>query len=412
MPYITREDGTRFVIPSYRDVLSAKKASLLKREIQLLSSNYGEYITLHRKNVDQYEAAFSTDAGYLLGETVWHYFKKPNDLIYCEAIPGTTEAILVIVKAGSVYLDGSFPIESIPDELVVFQTQRGQFEIYIHGDLPISENFEEGKFSLDKSNVKSFTILPSALFPVLPTVKAYQLGLVNAVLTAQGVGVLPTKQIAIVAGLIGVVVLGYIIIVNRPAHQEAPAFMAYVNPLQDYMNLLNSPSPADEMENIVAGIAKLYTAPGWVPDKLSYSNGSLVAHLSSSGIRIQPLSTWAAQNKMDFALTSEGIQVTLPILTRNRISTTNIMPLAEVISRLIDRESYVVHGNTFKVGDIESHDSFNSTDVKISVDNLSLDTLDLVAKQFKALPLILSKADFTIENGRISGNIVLQALGS
>ena len=104
MAYLTREDGEHFVIPSYREVLSAKQKSVLKKDILLLSQSYGEYITLQRKSPVQYEVAFSPDTGYLLGETVWQHFKRPADLIYCEAIPGTTEAILVIVKAGSVYL--------------------------------------------------------------------------------------------------------------------------------------------------------------------------------------------------------------------------------------------------------------------------------------------------------------------
>ena len=75
----------------------------------MLSQSYGEYITLQRKGVFKYEVAFSPDTGYLLGESIWHNFKRPMDMIYCEAIPNTTEAILVIVKEGSVYLDGSFP---------------------------------------------------------------------------------------------------------------------------------------------------------------------------------------------------------------------------------------------------------------------------------------------------------------
>ena len=75
---------------------------------------------LLRKNADQYEVAFSPDPGYLFGESVWHYFKRPLDLVYCEAIPNTSEAILVIVKAGIVYLDGSFPLDSIFDEISYF----------------------------------------------------------------------------------------------------------------------------------------------------------------------------------------------------------------------------------------------------------------------------------------------------
>ncbi len=86
MPYITREDGEHFVIPSYRDVLTAKQKSQLKREILALSQNYGEYITLQRKGASQYEVAFSPDTGYLLGESVWHYFNRPMDMIYCEVV--------------------------------------------------------------------------------------------------------------------------------------------------------------------------------------------------------------------------------------------------------------------------------------------------------------------------------------
>jgi len=66
MPYIAREDGERFVIPSYRDVLSAKRANLLKKEILLLSENYGSFIALQRKNTQQYEVAFSPDTGLFL----------------------------------------------------------------------------------------------------------------------------------------------------------------------------------------------------------------------------------------------------------------------------------------------------------------------------------------------------------
>lgn len=140
MSYITRSDGEHFVIPSYRDVLSSERKSQLKKEIVALSQNYGEYITMQRKNALQYEVAFSPDTGYLLGESIWHHFKRPVDMIYCEAIPNTSEAILVIVKSGSVYLDGSFGLDNIPEELIVFLTQQNNFEIYTYGDVPLVEH--------------------------------------------------------------------------------------------------------------------------------------------------------------------------------------------------------------------------------------------------------------------------------
>src|SRR5689334_4634429 len=203
MPYITREDGERFVIPSYRDVLTANQTNQLKREIKLLSQSYGEYITLQKKSATQYEVAFSTDTGYLLGESIWHHFKKPADMIYCEAIPNTTEAILVIVKSGSVYLDGSFPLDSIPEELIIFLTQQNHFQIYTYGDVPITETPESGKFSFEASSVKSFTILDKPVFPTLNLLKIYQLRLVDQVLKAQGIGVFPTRQLVSVIVVLG-----------------------------------------------------------------------------------------------------------------------------------------------------------------------------------------------------------------
>src|SRR5262245_59869678 len=187
MPYITREDGERFVIPSYRDVLTVKQKNQLKKEIVLLSQSYGEYITLQKKSPTQYEVAFSPDTGYLLGESIWQHFKKPNDLIYCEAVANTTEAILVIVKSGSVYLDGSFPVDSIPEELIIFLTQENNFEIYTYGDVPISAEAEAGKFSFEPNSVKSFTRLDKPVFPTLPLYKVYQLQLVDPVLRSQGI---------------------------------------------------------------------------------------------------------------------------------------------------------------------------------------------------------------------------------
>src|SRR5580704_2945671 len=137
MAYLTREDGERFVIPSYRDVISKRK-NQLKDDLLELSARYGEFITFQRRGLAQFEIAFSHDTGYLFGECVWSYFKRPVDLIYCEAIPETTEAYLVIVKEGGVYLDGIFPLDSIPEELVVFTTQKNSFEVYIYGEVSIS----------------------------------------------------------------------------------------------------------------------------------------------------------------------------------------------------------------------------------------------------------------------------------
>ena len=52
----------------------------------------------------------------------------------------------MIVKSGSVYLDGSFPIDSISEELVIFKTQQINFDIYIYCYVPINPPPQPRKF--------------------------------------------------------------------------------------------------------------------------------------------------------------------------------------------------------------------------------------------------------------------------
>ncbi len=412
MPYITREDGERFIIPSYRDILSAKKPALLKKEVMLLSTNYGEYITLQRKNADQYEAAFSPEPGYLLGETVWHYFKRPLDLIYCEAIPNTTEAILVIVKGGSVYLDGSFPIDSIADELIVFRTQQNHFDIYIHGDIPLSQHPEEGKFSLDASSVKSFTILPEPVFPVLPTIKTFQLRLVDVVLKSQGIGVFPIRKVMIGLGIIALIWLA-ILYLSQTKKEIVSPFIAAVNPFQIYINTLTSPSPTAEMKKVVAKIEQLYTIPGWVPTAAEYSAGKLRVNEKSLGSKVNVLYKWAAGTDITVQMVSEGVYLLFPISSlTDRPSPTAINPLQQVIAELLDRISTIAPGNNLTLGATMDRGRFSEAQLTIAFNSLTLDLANALADQFNGLPLVLLKLNVAISNGLLSGTITLKALGN
>lgn len=411
MPYITREDGERFIIPSYRDVLSAKKPALLKKEVMLLSTNYGEYITLQRKNVDQYEAAFSPEPGYLLGETVWHYFKRPPDLIYCEAIPNTTEAILVIVKGGSVYLDGSFSVDSIPDELIIFRTQQNHFEIYIQGDIPLSETPEEGKFSLDSSSVKSFNVLPEPIFPTLPTIKTFQLRLVDIVLKAQGIGVIPIPKIVAGIAIIALIWLGFTYLPSGKKEISA-TFISAIDPYQSYISAMTSPSPTSEIESVTAQIAKLYTIPGWLPNKVDYASGAMRANVKSSGTKVNVLFKWVGNNNATLLIASDGVYLTLPVKVYNRANVKTISSLQQVIAEVIDRISTVSPGNNLTLATMTDRGRFFETQLTISFTDLSLEMLNLLAEQLKGLPLVLMKLNVAIDNGTLSGILVLKALGN
>lgn len=411
MSYITREDGEHFVIPSYRDVLSAKQKTQLKKDILLLSQSYGDYITLQKKNATQYEVAFSPDTGYLLGESIWHQFKRPADMIYCEVIPNTTEAILVIVKSGSVYLDGRFPIESIPEELIIFLTQQNSFEIYIYGDVPISEHPEEGKFSFEPSSVQSFNILPEPVFPTLPLLKMYQLQLVDQVLKAQGIGVLPITQIATVIGVLGLAWLGWWYF-TKPSEEVKVSTAPQVNPYQRYLDQLTSPAPDAEMSVVLDSFQKFSTMPGWNATTIDYLHGNLQVKVQSAGGTVEALNSWCILNNMSLSIKQDGMYVVASLFTPKRRPPTVIYPLKEVIGTLVDRLSKVYPGNQMRLGEINSRNNYSDTIITLTLSSVTPDVIGLISKQFADLPLILQGFTLNAQNGILNGTITIQALGT
>jgi hypothetical protein len=410
MAYITREDGIHFVIPSYRDVLTVKQKSQLKKDILLLSQSYGEYITMQKKGVSQYEVAFSPDTGYLLGESIWNYFKRPMDMIYCERIPNSTEAILVVVKGGSVYLDGSFPIENISEELVIFLTQENNFEINVYGDVPISQTPAEGKFSFEPSSVKTFTILDKPVFPTLPLLKMYQLQLVNSVLKAQGIGVFPVTPVLLVIVLGALGYFGWTYLQKPPPPPPPPEV---VNPYLTFNTQLNSPAPEQEIDSFVEGLNTLLTIPGWTATHFDYSSGSISGSLLSQGGKLEDLLLWGKANNVVVIIAPLGITVSMPVnMPPNRPIPTQIYPMKQVIAQFVDKMVRVYPGNVLKLGNFVSKGKYTDVTVTISVDSISPATLVLIGEQTKDLPFVLQGINVDVNNGALTGSINFDALGS
>lgn len=410
MPYITREDGERFVIPSYRDVLSAKNKTSLKRDILLLSQSYGEYITLQKKTPTQYEVAFSPDTGYLLGESVWQYFKRPLDLIYCEAIPNTTEAILVIVKAGSVYLDGSFPLDSIPEELIIFLTQQNNFEIYIYGDVPISQEPTAGKFSFEASSVKSFNMLEKPVFPSLPLLRMYQLQPVEIVLKAQGIGVFPLRQL--LTGIVVVILLylAWNYFTSRPV--EVAQVQPEQNPFQAYIDALKTPDPTNEINDFTQALQVFMTVPGWTAKHVEYARPTVVATMISDGGEVRDLMSWAEKNDMALTIKPDGVYISKILHLTNRQFPAKIFPLKDVVANFIDRLSKVYPGNHIKLNDFENRGVYTNVQMTLLIDQITPILLTLIGQQFKDLPFSLQSIIFDIDQGSLTGTIIIDALGN
>ncbi len=410
MPFIVREDGEHFVIPSYRDVLTAKQNTALKKEILLLSGNYGDYVTLNRKAGAEYEVAFSPDRGYLLGESVWFYFNRPTDMIYCEALPDKAEAILVVVKAGSVYLDGSFPLDSIPEELVIFLTQQNNFEIYTYGNVPIVQNPETGKFSFDAASVKSFTILEKPIFASLPLLKNYHLELVDQVLRSQGIGVLPIGKI--LAGLAGLVLLYFAYsYITTPAVMP-PEEMAKLNPFQGYNDSLTSPDPAVMLSKVADTYNKILTLPGWDVRNFDYKPGAITVEMVSRGSSAGSMLDWAHNNHFGMSVKSSGFSLDTAVTSPNRPLPSKIYPMTEIIATLVDRIASILPGNHLTMGTFTKKGRYTQVAVTINYNNISSIQLGMLSTALRDMPLTLESVVFTENNGKLNGKIVVNALGT
>lgn len=414
MPYITREDGEHFVIPSYRDVLTAKQKSQLKREILALSQNYGEYITLQRKGAAQYEVAFSPDTGYLLGESIWHYFNRPMDMIYCEAIPNTTEAILVIVKAGSVYLDGSFPVESIPEELVIFLTQENNFEIYVYGNVPLAAEPEAGKFAFESSSVKKFQVLDKPVFPTLPLLKIYQLQLVDQVLKAAGIGVFPIKAVLAVAVIIGLAWMGYTYLNTfKPQLVQFKQAPPPPNPYASFYSTMNTSDPVAEVESLVRNLWVLPTMPGWHATTINYAQGAVSINVASDGVSVAELSKWAKLNNFDIDIAKEGFfrisrMQSIPKMDPPKY----IYPLTKVFSEFVDRLARVYPGNHLTLGDVTKNQKYRIQSIEINLVELTPLEIELIGQTFKDLPFVFRSSTLQKnEQGTYTGLINVQIVG-
>lgn len=410
MSFVARDDGTHFVIPSYRDTLTGRRGAQLRKDILTLSNNYGEYATIQKEN-KKYEVAFSHDTGYLLGETVWQHFNKPQELVYCEAIPNTTDAILVVVKDGSVYLDGNFPIETVQEELVIFLTQANHFDIYVYGDVPISQVPEDGKFCFEESSVNSFTVLDSPAFPSLPLIKAYHLEPVQTVLQAQGIGVLPTKPILMGILLVGLGYFMWTMFGSALTEPPPPPPEEQVNPYQGFYDEMNSPSPAEQIIQLAEKLQILMSAPGWSVTSVNYGGGSVTAKMISNGATVKGLFDWAKSHDASFGIGTDGVSLSMSFPLTNRPEPQYIYPIKDMLVMLVDKYHQILPSNPMTIS-LDNKGKYSILGVKLNFNDMALDTFVLLADPMKDLPIVLKGVTLTLAGSSLSGTINFDVLGN
>lgn len=413
MVLIRREDGVQFVGQSYRELLIQKNSTLLKKEICLIGKTNGEFARLFKQRDSLYEAIFSHEPGYLLGETVWRYFGKPADLIYCETLPDKEHAIVVIVRSGSIYLDAKLPLANLQDEFISLTAGNNRFVIYIYGDIPLAERAEEGKFSFDPLLVHSFNQLETPLFPRLPIDDELKLVPMEEAIRSLRLGERPFSVI-ILALLMIISSLLYWLYAGKEKliPQQAVTFVQPHAKLQQLLaKQLRGPSIAQQLQQLVVVLSSLYNLPGWTVRSLDFDAYSITAQLYSLGGGAMELLNWSKQNIAEPNLTSEGAKLIFPLNLPKRTLVPALLKQEEVTAGVIDKMLQTLPVKSVHINEVKRLGGLLQESLTITFTNISPNTLALIGKQLDDLPVKLVKGSIAQTDGLLAGQLELLAIG-
>jgi len=408
MAVLQRADGVRFAVRSYRESILPKKTSLLRKELFLLSQTHGDYARFYKQRDGRIEAVFSRDNAYLLGETVWYYFDSPSDLIYCEVLPQQQEALLVVVRAGSIYLDAKLSFEELTEELSALFSSNIRYNLYIVGDPPLSTEKIDGKFHVEPEWIKTFEALEQSVFEALPVLPAFQLlpfepALAELKLDAS------LKNMLIAAGIFFLLLGTWYWL--SPAPQKGEQIIT-VDPYEQYAAAFGNPEPAQQLNELARQVLLLQSLPGWLPVSIdSIAAGSKVK-VHTLGSPTALLLEWAEKNGSRVDFNAQGATLLLPSKLERRNTIPPLTSLIESLSKIIDRMMQIIPGKSVAITSTQNQAAYKTTTITINFNQGSAIVLALIGSALQGLPVVLTSSAITIENGLLSGAIQLTVLGN
>lgn len=407
MPILKRDDGVHFVVRPYREMLSAKKNYLLKREFRFLARNNGDFACCFKEN-SYIEAVFSREPGYLLGETVWDYFKRPRDMLYCEAVDQGRNIIVVIVMDGRVHVDAKLPRESLSDELASVVSGNNCFNIFVVGDVPLSERPEVGKFALDRAFVDSFTIVEHSVFSVLPVLQDFQLIPVEQAIQSQ----LLDQRFASWWSSLGLLLLiGAALWWTMPV-QVKPTNPIIHNPYKRYEANLMTPGPEQVLSQLCHQLTMMYEVPGWHMMNYKYANQRLTVHLRSAGGDLAHLKQWAQQENAAVDLTTQGVELQQVLHLQNREPPSALVGTQQAMALLVDRINQILPDKGIQIQSSVDNRVYTETKLSVQFKNLLPDQLAQLGHAMMGLPVVMNGLSANVSDGLMNGELDISILGN
>ena len=143
----------------------------------MLVERHGHFVHILKRYTDHYKIAFSPQPGYLLGESIKHYFDWAQNLIFSERLPRRPELLLlVVIREGRVYLDRLIPANKVAAKLMSLLSDTQPYQVVTSGEVPIQQSSHEKEVFVPPPDlVDSFEELNEPLFPRLPAISSLQL---------------------------------------------------------------------------------------------------------------------------------------------------------------------------------------------------------------------------------------------
>lgn len=408
MAVISREDKIQFVIQPYRELFALKSTSLLKKEIRFIAKNNGGFIQLFKQAQGGYEVVFSHDPGYLLGESIWQHFEKPDNLIYCEALKDGVSALLIIVSEGKLFFDAKLPLNQIQAELTPLLTIETAFDIYTYGNVPIAKEPSSKHLAFRPSQIKTFTKLEQAVFPniavdealaLLPLERAFQ-------------ETLKTISFSMLGLITIVVILAFSISYIYLRSNEEQAQVKQVDPYLEFKTALSTPAPLIELKDLSQAIKMTSTIVGWVPTQINFSNNLVTFNMHSLGTPIAYLFAWAKKHQHTVKLSAKGTLLSINTHAYKRAVPTTISRSQQTSALLIDEMLRLLPGKSLEIEKITHKGIFTEVAISITMVNATPYVLDLIGRTMDNLPVKLNGVRLTMNNGLLSGKIQITVLGN
>ncbi|MEM1244300.1 MAG: hypothetical protein AAGG80_05705 [Pseudomonadota bacterium] len=407
MSIYTRSDKFNFILQPYREILKLKNPNLLKKEIRLLAKNNGAYIRLFKLSGQRYEVVFSRDPGQLLGESIWHYFHKPNYLIFCEALPNEKHFILVIVIDNRVLLDAKLTKAQLLEELQSISEIEKEFMVQLIGNVPIALNKDANQFQLKSSQIAKLSRLQDSVIERLLVDEKLQLLPLEQAIKWEKIGDFRKLSAFIVFFLLVLIGAGYYFWDEDDANIK----VQIVDPYQLYKKNLMTPAPNLEINNIMNVLIKLNTLPGWTVTKLNFTRTNGFYNVRSVGGKVNYFYEWARANHLTTKFNTNGLQVNLPMKLMPRPLPDKIYDAEHTVTILVDKLMSILPGKALQISTIKRQNHFQEINIKIIFNEISPDVVKLIALQLQDMPVTFESMTAAQKNGMLAGSISLKVLG-